>query len=296
MANLGVILLCSLTGNIVNILKKQYSQKNTEGSVTFNSIIVGVTFLFFVVVCMVQGVEFSKAIVPYALLFAVLYAVTFITGYFALLWGSYAMTLLISSYSLAIPTVYGLVVQKDQAGLIQYAGFAFLIVSLYLIRGKDETEETAKDQQKSKKITFSKKWLIAVWTCFVTNGFSAVVQNTQQKRFDGSYDNAFMLISLLAATAGMFVFAWIVEKKVFVETIKKGSGYGIASGICNGASQIFVLMAIGMMASSFFYPVLSAVGLVFTFILSVGVYKEKFIPRQMAGFICGIFAVVFLNL
>ena len=56
------------------------------------------------------------------------------------------------------------------------------------------------------------------------------------------------------------------------------------------------MVIIAVVASSVFFPVLSAGQLILTFIISVFAYREKFIPRQIAGLACGLVSLVFLNI
>ncbi len=285
MTSVILILLCIVPSQIQGILKKQYSLKYEQGGLVFTAISVFFSFLFFV--CISWGTEFDPVVVPYAVLFGLAYAATMVGNYIAIANGPYAITNLISSYSLVIPTLYGLIFLKEEAGLVRYAGIMLLLISLFLIRAKEDADH---------RVPFSRKWLIALLVAFVANGMAAVIQNAEIQTYGSKNNQALMLISLGIATLGIAVFAIIYERKYFGEFLKKGLLYGGVCGICNGAHQVFVMMAIAAMAASIFYPALSAIGLVTTFVVSRTLFKEKLVPRQIAGFLCGIFALVFLNL
>lgn len=107
-----------------------------NGSVTFSAIATLFAFLFYFIVA--GRPEWSSAYLGYSILYAISCAVTGIMGHLAIMNGSLAITSLILAYSLVLPTLYGLVVLKEQAGCFQYAGIALLLVPLYLVRGTDE--------------------------------------------------------------------------------------------------------------------------------------------------------------
>ena len=64
----------------------------------------------------------------------------------------------------------------------------------------------------------------------------------------------------------------------------------------NGVTNLIVLaVPTVMLPASVFFPVLSAGQIIVTSILSVLVYKERLIPRQVVAIILGVAAIVLLN-
>ena len=108
-----LILVCVIISSMQNIFKKYFGQKCSHGDFLFSALVTGFSLLFFVVSGLVTGnLPFSWEIVPYSLIFAIAYASATITGVLALRWGSLAITSLVMSYSLVIPTLWGLIVLK----------------------------------------------------------------------------------------------------------------------------------------------------------------------------------------
>ena len=169
--------------------------------------------------------------------------------------GSLAITALVMSYSLIIPTVYGLCNGEDPT-VIKGIGIAFLLVSLFLIRSKTESDGKTK---------FSFRWLIYVLIAFFTNGMCSVLQDAQENHFKGAQNSNFMILALLIGFVALMLIAVVFERKVILESIKKGIVLSAASGICNGATNLLVMVIIGMVATSVFFPVLSACQLILTF-------------------------------
>ena len=124
----------------------------------------------------------------------------------------------------------------------------------------------------------------------------SVVQNAQQRRFNGTQNSNFMILALIISTAVLLVLSLAFERHTILNALKKGTVLSAACGICNGATNYLVMVIIAAVASSVFFPVLSAGQLILTFIISVFAYKEKFIPRQIAGLACGLASLVLLNI
>lgn len=97
-------------------------------------------------------------------------------------------------------------------------------------------------------------------------------------------------------TAVLLVLFLVFERNTIVNALKKGTVLSAACGICNGATNYLVMVIIAAVASSVFFPVLSAGQLILTFIISVTLYREEFIPRQIAGLVCGLVSLILLNI
>ena len=279
-----LISLCVVTLTVQNIFTKQYNIKCPKGQYTYAALTILFALAFFVVTT--KDITFSRAIVPYSVAFSAVYTICTVTTVLALKIGSLAITSLIMSYSLIIPTVYGLINGEDPT-VIKGIGLAFLLVSLFLIRSKAEENEGNK---------FSFKWLILVIVSFFTNGFCSIFQDAQERKFDGVQNGNFMILSLLLGFVALLILAIVFERKVIFESVKKGVVLAAAGGICNGATNLLVMIIIGMVATSVFFPVLSACQIILTFFISLVFFKEKFITRQIVGLGCGVTALILLNL
>ena len=280
--------LCVVISSMQNIFKKHFGQKCSHGDYLYSALVTGFSLLFFVVSGIVTGsLNFSWDVVPYSLIFAIAYASATITGVLALRWGSLAITSLVMSYSLVIPTLWGLIVLKEPAGILQFVGLGILAISLFLIKGpRTETDKRG----------FSMKWLIAVAISFVGNGTCSVVQNAQRRAFGGVYNTTFMIVALSVAASVALIAALISERKYFGEIIRAGFISGALCGLCNGGLNMLVMVITALVASAIFFPVLSAGQLIFAFLVSVFLYKEKFIPRQLVALVLGLVSLVLLNM
>ena len=230
------------------------------------------------------GFEWNVGVVPYAICFALAYAVSGVFGVAAVYCGSLSLTSLITSYSLLIPTVYGLVFLHDPIGKGLFPGLILLAVSLFLIN------------RKSPGAPISLKWIVYVFIAFAGNGLCTIFQKAQQVAFDGAYKNEFMIIALAIVVLLMGILVAVKERKDVKTAVSAGWYLAILAGIVNGIVNLFVMVLSGIIPVSIMFPLISAGGIIVTYLVSKFIYKEELTKAQFAGFIIGIASVVFLNL
>ncbi len=280
-----LIALCVGTLTIQNVFTKQYSLKKLSGDYTFGTVKALFAFLFFLFTT--KDLSVTAAILPYSAAFAVTYSVALVGTILAIKSGPLAITSLIMSYSLIIPTMYGFLFLHEPVTLLKGLGLVFLLVSLFLVRNESKGGE-------EKGVTG--KWLAFVLFAFVGNGLCSVIQNAQQRRFDGAQNGNFMVAALAMSLVVLIVLSLVFERKSILPVLRHGGVYAAAEGICNGATNLLVMVIIAVVASSVFYPVLSCGQMILIFVISAVFYKEKFIPRQIVGLLFGLAALVLLNL
>lgn len=281
-----LIALCTVTNTVQNVFRKQFSLRCQGGDYSFNALVAFFALLFFVFTS--GKISLNTEILPYSVGFAAVFALATVYLGMAIKTGSLAITSLIISYSLIIPTLYGLVFLNEKITPLKCGGILLLLISLFLVRAKADKEE------KAAKPTV--KWVVYLIIAFLSNGMCSVIQNAQQRKFDGAQNGSFMVLALIICTVFLLIVSLIAERKTIFNTLKKKIVLSAACGICNGATNYLVMTIIAVVASSVFFPVLSAGGLVLTFVISLVFYKEKFIPRQIAGLVCGLASLILLNI
>ena len=275
-----IILFCS--GH--NISSKAYNnQSNNKGAYYFSAIKAFAACLFFVITS--KNMNFDMGILPYSILFGISYGTAGFSFLKALKYGPLSLSSLIVSYSMIIPTVYGLIFLKEPASLGFYPGFILLLISFYL------TNKKSKDEKK-----ISLKWIFYIMLSALGNGFCSVSQKMQQVAFNGAYKNEFMILALIIAAVPLFMVALIYEKNDIKPCTKKAITYAGAAGFMNGVVNLFVMILSGLMATSVMFPLISAGGLILTYILSKVLYKEKLTKRQFTAFLLGICSIILLNI
>ncbi len=282
--NILLIVMTVILMSLQSVFQKQYNLKTkTPNAFLFSSATALFAMVFFVISAGFK-LDFSLAVLPYSIGFAVAYAAANVSMILAVRCGSLAITNLILAYSLIIPTLYGIVFLKDDIGVNTYFGIALLLISLLLLNAKDGEENTK----------FSIKWLVFAILAFAGNGMCSTVQKMQQSAFDGSFKSEFMIVALAIVVVIMLVAAFM--KKGVRSELKGCAKYAVPCGLANGGVNLLVMILTGMVASAILFPTISAGGIVLSFIISVFFYKEKLSKMQMAGYAIGIISVILLNL
>ena len=264
-----------------NIIKKPYTQKtNGSGVYFFNTLLSVAALLFFVVTS--SKLNFNLSYVPYSIAFAVSYAVSSVFTVLAIAYGSLSLGSLFISYSLMIPTFYGIII-GDPIGKGFIPGIILLIISLFLTNKRNEEAK------------ISLKWIICVSISFVGNGMCAVTQKMQQIASGGAYKNEFMIVALAIVAVIMLTLSILKERTQIKFYAKTGWHGALICGLLNGMVNLFVMILSGRMPVSLMFPLISAGGLIVTYLASRFCYKEKLTTVQFVGFLFGLAAVVFLN-
>jgi uncharacterized membrane protein len=218
---------------------------------------------------------------PYAACFAASYACALLGSVLAMKYGSMAIALLASSYSLVIPTLHGGLVLGERMTAPAVVGLALLLASLFLIR---------KPAMNGKK---DWKFFLCLLLSFVGNGFCSVVQKMQQTAFVGAYKSEFMILSL--AFCAIFLFAGIVVKGERALLCKRELVFGALCGISNGMMNYLVMLLTGLLPNVVLYPSISAGGVVLGFAIAILGYCERLSKRQYIGYAMGLISILLLQ-
>ena len=276
---LTIIIGCSFQ----SVAKKQFGRKNGSKGVFFFSALTSLSAAIFFVIS-TDSLTFDKAILPYSLFFGIAYATATVCDVIAVTCGPLSLTTLIISYSLMLPTLYGLIFLREPISFGLIPGLVLLVISLFLIRAKGGS------------VTITPKWIISVLLAFVGNGFCSIAQNMEQVQLAGAYKNEFMICALLFVSVTLFLFSLGGERHDIVPCFKNGWYWAVLCGAFNGVVNLFVMLLMGRMPSSIMFPLISAGQIVFTFLVAIIIYKERLSRSQIAGLVFGILAVVFLNI
>ena len=266
------------------VIQKPFAEKTGGKGVCFyNAFTCFAAMLFF----LLSGgnFEFDAAFLPYSAIFAAAYSLATIFSMLALSYGPLSLTALCVSYSLILPTFYGIIVLKDNIGTFLIPGIILWVISLFLINKKSD---------EGGKISF--KWIIFILLAFVGNGGCSIAQKEQQIRFSGQYKNEFMVVAMAIVTVVAFIMGLVKEKKEGLQYAKTGIIPALLCGIINGAMNLLVMILTGTMPVSIVFPIISAGSIILSYLASTFMFKEKLTKTQIVGFVVGILAVVLLNI
>ena len=281
----GLLLVAAVCISVSqSIINKLYNQNNSEkGLYAFSAIRAFAAMIVFLLISRGK-LHFTSGIWGHALGFAVSYGAATLCGVLAVRYGSLSLTSLLSSYSLMIPTLYGLVFLREPVSTFLIFGIICLLMSIFFISFKKE------------KQTFSARWLLFVGASFLGNGMCSTVQKMQQIAFEGAYTNEFMVLALGMLTVFFTVMGVILAPRESLEALKRSWGMGTIHGGTNGILNYFVILLNGMMPASVIFPVISGGSLLLVCILSRLIFKEKLAKMQVVGVGIGILSIIFFNL
>ena len=278
-----LLLVVILVTSSQNIFMKQYSVKSSkQNQILFSAISALVAMVFFVISSGIR-MNFKWEFVPYSVGFAIAYAAALMGVNLSIASGPLSVSSLVTSYSLIIPTLYGIIFLKDSLKGTAYIGIALLLISLYFINMKKEAAK------------FSIKWLIYLGIGFVGNGMCSTIQKMQQLKFDGAYKNEFMVVALGIAAVFLMVIVFMRKGDVKAE-LRECRIYAPLNGIANGATNLLVMILTGLIPTALLFPSISAGGIAIMFFISIFVYKEKLSKMQMIGYGIGMLSVILLNI
>ena len=275
-----VVIITAVAGQ--KIIQKPFTKKTGgKGVLFFTTFSCLAATLFFIITS--KGFSFDKAFLPYSVAFAFFYALATVFTVVAVSSGPLSLTALFISYSLVLPTLYGVVFLKDNIDVFLILGIILWVSSLYLIN------------KKIKGGRVSLKWIISVLLAFIGNGFCSIVQKGQQIKFGGEFKNEFMVIALIIATLAVFITGVIKERNGAAVYVKFGIVPAIICGVLNGVMNLFVMILSGEMPVSVMFPIISAGSMILSYLASTFVFKEKLTKTQIVGFFVGVLAVALLN-
>ncbi len=280
------LLLCTeiLLSSSQSILSKQYSLKGKNNNPFIYCSVTSLFALLFFIISAGGKLNFNTSFMPYSVAFGIAYGLATIGSVCAIKNGPLSVSSLITSYSLIIPTLYGVVFLKESVTVLAYIGIGLLAVSLFLINVKKEED-----------MKFSVVWVVWIMIAFFGNGMCSTIQKMQQLRFDGGYKSEYMIAALVVSVL-ICLFASFTQtgskRKALIGCIK----YAPFAGIANGIVNLFTMILTGMMSNSVLFPSISAGGIAVSFVVSVTVYKERLSKAQLLGYTAGIASVILLNL
>ena len=280
-----LIFLSVCTGMAESMLIKKYNSSHESGGFFFTALVSLFSMLFFVVSNR-DGFAFPGALWGYAVCAGVCYCAASFLTYMALEWGSFAVSMLLLSYSgIVFSSVYGIVFLKEKVTALSAVGLVLILASVYLSRN-------APDETKKK---VSLKWVAAISVSCAGSGLFTVIKRMQQIRFSQACDHEFM-IAALGLSAAALLLAELIRSRKSGGLALSCVPYAVGAGVSNGLNNLLGLLVTVMMPISIVSPVRAGVQIVFYFAAGALVFKEKFLKRQVAGAALGLLAVILLNL
>lgn len=290
---LVLVMLLSLLSSSVHLVEgvliREYNKKHNKGGFFFTGIVSLFSMFFFVIKDLLidrNGFNFNLDILPYGIIAGIFYCAASFLTFIALGCGPFAISRLLLSYGGIFSIFYGIFKLGDRPSVLATIGICLMLISIFFNRQPKE--------QNAKKASL--KWLISITLSVICSGMYSVVQKDQQYTFNKTVDNEFMIIALGFSALVLFVIGFIKDGKDTAYILKNGSLYASVAGLSNGLTNFLIILANGMIENfSILSPIRSGVGIILSFMVSVLIFKEKFLPRQIFGVILGTAALILLN-
>ncbi len=268
-----------------SVLIKKYNEKHSAGGMFFTGILSLFALAFFLVSDK-NGFNFPTAMFPYAIAFGLIYCISYFLTFVALACGSFTLSMLIISYSLVFPILYGIIFLHESVSALTCIGFVLLMVSLFFVRENKDEKETK----------FSVKWLVSIIIVTLGNGLLAIIQKIQQIKFNNECNNEFMIVGLAVSAAALLIGGVIKDRKQLKEIMRYGIPYAGSAGVANGVNNLLTIAVNNLLPLSIVSPLFSGMKIVVSFLSATILFKEKYLKRQIVGVAIGVIALVFLNL
>ena len=285
--NYFLLFVTALLIALQKVTQDRYNAKCSSGAFFFSGMISLVAMCFFIAIN--RNWTWSHNLLLPAIGFGLSYAAATVFVVLAIKCGSLAKTTLITSYSLLIPALAGLIILRESFGITMIAGLVLLAVSLWLTNYRKDQGET--------KERATLRWIIYLTIGFVGNGMCSTVQKLAPY-FQGAdiNQNLYMILALGISTVVLISASLITGETELKSTVRVGAPLALLCGLFNGAVNYLVIYLNPFIAASVMFPVLAAGGIILIFPYALLVRREKFTLMQWTGFIIGIMSVILLNL
>lgn len=238
-----------------------------------------------------RGPFFHLPTAGYSVIFGIAFAGATLFTLLAIAEGSLALSGLVISYSLLMPTTWSIIFDgSDVYKHWQFiVGIVLLCLSLFLIRGKD-------GEQGQKKIT--KRWIIYVILAFFSNGVCNIVMDVHQQSYPGQYRSAFLAMSMIVVVAVCAAVILIRHSKNVRYVRKPLVICSSLNGTVNATANLLLMtiIGVGLIPAAVMFPVMSAGQSIFCFLISFILFRERFTKNQYIGYFLGALSVVLLNM
>ncbi len=281
-----ILISVVLASTLGSISKAVYCRNGKNSPFLFTAFGAFFSGLFFVVYNKFQF-NIDKHTVIMAILFSVCYLVCDVTGLLAIKRGSISLTSMFSSFSLLLPTLFGIVYWKESANPMFWIGILLFCISIVLVN------INPKEKSKTNFI-----WLIFVVFTFFSNGGCSILQTYHQKTGGADFKAEFMIIAMAFVFVSNAVISLFTLKKEVVTYSKRAAFWSLLYGVLNAGVNLGImeLSSGGIIKQSIFFPVISVGSLVLVMLTSVVLFKEELTKIQYAGVAVGIVSIVLLQI
>ena len=279
---LSVFLSASYT-----VIGKYYNKKYALGGNLVSIYNVLFTAVVFVCWCVLYALNFSfdVRVLPYSVLFALLYVMSLWGSISALKYGSATLTKLLVSFALMLTTVWGFIFWNSVINMRVTVGLILVALSIVLCLSEGKKGE--------KRI--SVKWFLFAVLATLCSAGCSIVQKTEQMDFNGKHGEMLMTFATFLSFV-VFSAVYLFKDRKHTEIFLKRTWYlPVCAGVCNVALNMFIIiLATSELSPSLIYPTVGVGSLIAVILFSFAVFKERLRFLQYLGIAAAIVAIILL--
>lgn len=242
----------------------------------YNSFLYLVCILLFGIMALGSGLSVFTG--GWAMVFGVITMLSNFCKLRALGTGPMHITILITTSSMIIPALSGVILFDEALHIGKLAAIAVLLFFIFLSVGK-------KGERSG-----SGKWFLYCALAFVFQGSIGVVQKVHQSSVHKEELFAFLAISFTCSFLIARIFAARGERTFRFD--KKQYLFAFICGLCTFTMNFLNLKLSGILPSQIFFPAVNGSAILFSSLCSVLVFREKVTTRQIIGLVGGLAALI----
>ncbi len=220
--------------------------------------------------------------------YALLLGLTFISTFFIFALSAQkvgvALTSVASKMSVVIPVLAGLILLSEKISFMAALGIAIALLAFYLTLGSGE------------KRAFPKKYIILPLLLFLGNGINDTLMKYSEHHYVEDNNDLVLYLSVIFLTAlglGIIISIFRYSRKKFRIEFKNILA-GILLGLLNFGSTLYILKSMGIFDSSIVFPIANAGIVCLSAVSGFFIFGERLTPRNWAGIILGILAILLI--
>ena len=286
-----VYLLLAMTFSaVITIAGRLYNNKNREvKNVTrLYSVLVASAASLGWLILWITDFSFDIRVLPFAMLYGILYA-SFTVGMLgALQSGSTSLTALVKQVALVGVSFWGFFFWDTEFTSLSAIGIVALLISLGLCLIVKEKKGSSHHMG---------KWLFYALLITAGNAGCSILQRYQQMAFDYQHKNMLMFFGCFFAAIFCLIFAMGEKKENWGKAFASSWMFPLLAGSSSALSNVFILLLVkSQMSPVILYPGVAVGGLMITTGVSFFGFRERLRPLQWLGLVVGAVALVLLNL
>lgn len=284
-------LLCAMTFSaLITIGGRLYNSKNLGLSHIdrLYSLMTSAAAAFGWLVIWLTDFSFDIRVLPYSLLYGILYTCFTVGMLGAIKTGSTSLTGLVKQVALVGVSFWGFFFWDTRFTVASGIGIALLILSLALcLLVKEEKTDSH----------HIGKWLFYAFLITLGNAGCSILQRYQQEAFAYQHKNMLMFFGYMFAAFFCFLLSLKETKENWKPAVKQSWLFPVIAGSSSALSNVFILLLVKcQMSPVILYPGIAVGGLLITTLISFFGFREKLRVQQWIGLFFGAIALVLLNL